>query len=551
VPLSADQRKALPDSDFAVPGKRALPINDARHVRMAWSQVDHTSGLSDDERAEARTRIRAKAKELDVDTSGWAMKAAANDGLYVRRDLTPESAAAVREWASGQGFLNIVPDAEMHATIVHSRLGVPMMPAGGEIRVTGGDRSVAPLGDKGAIVLFFESEAFQARFDEAMAAGATHDFGDYVLHLTVTYDGEPVDLDEVVPFEGDLVFGPEVHQPLDAPPAEEKGMRMQAAASVLLEGESMEAMSLEMPDVKGHPNRMPFSGILTRLDVPSDRPPGGSKGKRVIFTKSAAERALPSLIGMGVNFTPNFDGHDVVNKFAVITAASIEGDAIRVGGHIYARDFPKEASRVQTDKRLLGMSWELADIFVERLDADPLVITDAYFTGATILRKDKAAYGSTSLAASADEDTMTKEEIAAAMGEALAPAIKPLADALTAMAEASTKQTEALSAMQASAASKVDEETKAKDAAAAAELETLKTKVADLQAAAEKASKAPERKTLTPQITALLARADISVPDGDGKLSVGAVDAALTKAGLDPVKRMEIKGALQRADVLA
>jgi hypothetical protein len=31
---------------------------------------------------------------------------------------------------------------------------------------------------------------------------------------------------------------------------------------------------------------------------------------------------------------------------------------------------------------------------------------------------------------------------------------------------------------------------------------------------------------------------------------VGKVDAALAKANLDPVKRMEIKGALRRADLL-
>jgi phage I-like protein len=70
--LTAEQRKALKPADFAVPSKQALPIPDAHHVTLAWDMVDDTEGLSAAEKAEARQRIRAKAKELGVDTSGWA-----------------------------------------------------------------------------------------------------------------------------------------------------------------------------------------------------------------------------------------------------------------------------------------------------------------------------------------------------------------------------------------------------------------------------------------------------------------------------------------------
>lgn len=52
--LTAKERDALPSSDFALPGKRALPIHDERHVRMAWSMVGHQIGLTDDERGAAR-----------------------------------------------------------------------------------------------------------------------------------------------------------------------------------------------------------------------------------------------------------------------------------------------------------------------------------------------------------------------------------------------------------------------------------------------------------------------------------------------------------------
>ena len=48
--------------------------------------------------------------------------------------------------------------------------------------------------------------------------------------------------------------------------------------------------------MKNHPNRMPFRGVLTILDTPSDRPPAGARGHRVVLTRAAAEAALPSLI---------------------------------------------------------------------------------------------------------------------------------------------------------------------------------------------------------------------------------------------------------------
>src|SRR4051812_13027828 len=62
---------ALTDDDFAVPGKRKLRINDARHTRLAWHNVEATQGLTLDEMAEARRRIISRAVELDIDTRDW------------------------------------------------------------------------------------------------------------------------------------------------------------------------------------------------------------------------------------------------------------------------------------------------------------------------------------------------------------------------------------------------------------------------------------------------------------------------------------------------
>ena len=538
----------MPAGDFAAPGKRKLPMPDERHVRLAWSQVDRVGGLTDAERTEAKRRIIARAKGLGMDVTDW-MAASGDAGLYVRRNLTDDSAAALTAWAEGQGITNLTPPHEMHATVVYSTTGVPIHPEPGEITASPDGRSVAPLGDKGAIVLHFVSPELEGRWQMARDAGATWEFNGYRPHVTISYDADGIDPDQIEPFNGDLVFGPEIHEPLNTSWAEGGGLRM-AASGVRLEGESLEAMAVTMPTVFGHPNRMPFSGILTRLDKPSDKAVGGAGGKRVIFTTTAAQRALPSLMGMAVGLNDTLDGHNVRNKIGIITAASIEGDAVHVDGFIYARDFPKEASRIQTEKGQLGFSWELADIFVESLDADPLVITDACFTGAAILRKDKAAYGSTSLAASAEEQDMTKEEMQALLAEA----ITPLGDSVKALAAAQETQGETIAKLSASAEASAAETAEAVDKAAQAlkdaELATAKAKITELEAAAANKTSEPERKTLSPQISALLARADLAMPGEGEKLSLGKVDAALSKSGLSPVKRMEIKNELQRSGAL-
>jgi hypothetical protein len=75
--------------------------------------------------------------------------------------------------------------------------------------------------------------------------------------------------------------------------------------------------------MKKHPNRMPFRGVLTILDAPADRPPAGARGHRVVLSRAAAEAALSSLIGMAVDFTAGFDGHDARRKVGIITSAEI------------------------------------------------------------------------------------------------------------------------------------------------------------------------------------------------------------------------------------
>lgn len=207
---------------------------------------------------------------------------------------------------------------------------------------------------------------------------------------------------------------------------------------------AIECMSLNIAHDDDHPNKMPFSGVLTKLDEPSDYPPGGAGGRCVIVTAEAARRALGSLLGMAVDFTPSFDGHDTKAKIGIITSADIVGNELRIEGFVYAADFPDTAQLIQALKDVLGFSFEAERLYVEDASATVLKITELTFTGAAILRKDKAAYTTTSLAASAEgEIEMTPEELKALLGPMLAEAVQPLADRLDKVEKAATNRVDA------------------------------------------------------------------------------------------------------------
>lgn len=267
--LTKDQRAALPDDAFAVPGRRLLPIHDAVHIKQAWGTLDGATGLTDAEKIEAADRILIAASSHDVNVDKW--------------------------------------------------------------------------------------------------------------HRLKT--------------------------------------SFQAAAKV----------EIEEPE---HPNKMPFSGVLTFLDEPSDNAPGGAKGKKVVMTSAAALDAVDTLVGMGIDCTKDFDDHDVKNKIGVITSAEVVGNELRIAGHLYNADFPDECAYIKANKEQLGFSYE-AQAILANLKSNPLTVSSCVFTGAAVLLKNKAAYTKTSLEASAEQqelENMDINELKGAVAEIVASTVKPLAD---------------------------------------------------------------------------------------------------------------------------
>lgn len=467
--LSTKQRNSLPESDFAVPGKRQLPIHDETHVRLAHDMINKTHGLTPEEKSSAEHRILERAHKLGIDTSEW-----------------------------------------------------------------------------------------------------NANFGD-----TEQAEGEPIHIISAMRLEG---------------------------------------MSIELPYIKNHPNKLPFSGILTRLDQPSDNALNGSNGKRVILTTAAAEKALPSLLGMSIDFTEDLDGHNPRNKIGVITGATIQGNAVHIEGFFYQADYPTEVKNIQANKSHLGFSYEIQGIHVRSMNDDPLVIDSCIFTGAAVLYKDCAAYESTSLAANAvkpeskfmstkDENDVKVMDLIKSLSEQVSKLeeaqkkdqrqegmhagnimhlVKPHSDKLRAAADsmcaagmgmhykgghvhvlnhmadqmdsdaAMGKMPHVYQTQDWYGASKenTQDSTAVKDLKAS--LEAITTQLADIKKSQFVNAAEPERKTLSATTQSLLQKMSLKASGDDESLSVRDLDAAISKVGnLNMAQRMALKMEVANAGKLS
>ncbi len=140
-----------------------------------------------------------------------------------------------------------------------------------------------------------------------------------------------------------------------------------------------------------HPNKRQFMGILTAIDVASDKAPSGARGHRVILTRQAAEQSMESLIGMGINISSDLAGHNARSKVGIFETAEINGNEIVVSGYLFSMDCPEIISQIEASEEL-GMSYEMADVLVEDMRQTVWKIMRMTFTGAAVMLRNKAAY---------------------------------------------------------------------------------------------------------------------------------------------------------------
>jgi hypothetical protein len=143
-------------------------------------------------------------------------KRASEKTLYVCRPLL--NADDLKAWAKDQGFETCVPDDMMHVTVIHSKREVKWTekPLKDEVECEPDKdhpRSLQKFGEKkDIVVLTFYSKNLLYRHETFMDMGCSFDFPDYKAHVTITYDGKDVDIAGMEPYDGDLIFGPEIFE---------------------------------------------------------------------------------------------------------------------------------------------------------------------------------------------------------------------------------------------------------------------------------------------------------------------------------------------------
>lgn len=144
-----------------------------------------------------------------------------------------------------------------------------------------------------------------------------------------------------------------------------------------------------------HPNKAEFRGTLCHVDTASDKAPAGARGHKFLLKKSVIEQALPSIVGMGVNFDGAGRRHSPTKKVGIITDARIIDKDVLIEGYIFAYDFPEVVEALS--KKTYGLSYEICDVLLEDIKAYPWIATSFVFTGVAIMDVNKVAYKETEI----------------------------------------------------------------------------------------------------------------------------------------------------------
>lgn len=155
-------------------------------------------------------------EELAAANTREAIEDAKPRTLYVRRDVV--NVEDLQDWAAEQGITDLVDG--LHVTVAYSSTALDWIKTGNAnewsgkkkdevIIPEGGPRAVEPLGNMTAVLLFASSN-LTYRHQEILRAGATHDFPEFVPHISLTKT--PIDLKDVEPYRGPIVLGPEVFE---------------------------------------------------------------------------------------------------------------------------------------------------------------------------------------------------------------------------------------------------------------------------------------------------------------------------------------------------
>ena len=164
---------------------------------------------------------------------------AATRPLYVRRELL--NALDIVEWAGALGLeLAAVPAHALHVTIAYSRKPVDwrtvcsaaVLAPDRVLVAPSGARFLRQQGARGAVVLTFQSDELAQRHQAIIReTGASWDFDTFEPHVTIGFSETDIDLTGIQPFDGSLIFGPEIFEDISRRGVSDDGWREPRSAS--------------------------------------------------------------------------------------------------------------------------------------------------------------------------------------------------------------------------------------------------------------------------------------------------------------------------------
>lgn len=118
-------------------------------------------------------------------------------GTYAALKLHPSSARLLSDWAKAQGIKNAFPPGELHITICYSKKPIDYKPLSfihGGRKVEPKDLGLLGRDEKKSLVLHLNDGGFpHRRFRYAQSIGATHDFPEYLPHITLAPPGHGIE----------------------------------------------------------------------------------------------------------------------------------------------------------------------------------------------------------------------------------------------------------------------------------------------------------------------------------------------------------------------
>lgn len=139
--------------------------------------------------------------------------------FYCYRPVLHWSAELIAKWAEEHGFSGVMDPSDMHVTIAYTKGLVDweekFQPDARQYYNEYGIRSLARLGDQGAVVLKLESDELTTRWQYFVDNGCSWDYPEYQPHVTFAYGDTKTDLDIITPYEDMIWFDGEVFEPLD------------------------------------------------------------------------------------------------------------------------------------------------------------------------------------------------------------------------------------------------------------------------------------------------------------------------------------------------